>query len=120
MRILIVDDEPLVAGVLADAILAQGHDAMVAHGGAEALQLIDRQHPDAVFLDVQMPEMNGLEVLRRLRESRPSLPVIVITGHADARDLEDAHRLGAIEIIEKPFLLNTLTEALSGLDTRAG
>ncbi len=118
MKILIVDDETVVAHLLADSIEAQGHEATVAYGGDEALRLIGRQCPDAVFLDVKMPEMSGLDVLRRLRESHPSLPVILITGHAGSDDCEDARRLGALEVIEKPFLLNALRNALADLDAQ--
>ena len=118
MRILIVDDEAAVANLLADAIQIQGHEATVVHRGEEALALLARERPDAVFLDVLMPGMNGVEVLRLIRATDPVLPVILITGHARDEELDEARRLGVSEIIEKPFILNNLSEALGALSGR--
>ena len=115
MRILIVDDEPAVASLLADAIQDQGHQATIVHRGQEALVRLGEQSYDAVFLDVLMPEMSGIEVLRRIRATHPTLPVIVITGHARQEELEEARRLGVSEVIEKPFILNNLSDALGTL-----
>jgi DNA-binding NtrC family response regulator len=115
MRILIVDDEAAVASLLADAIQLQGHTATVVHHGRDALALLDRTPHDAVFLDVLMPEMSGVEVLRAIRAAHPALPVIVITGHAKPEELDELRRLGVSEVIEKPFILNSLSEALGGL-----
>ena len=115
MRILIVDDEPAVASLLADAIQDQGHEATIVHRGREALARLGEQPYDAVFLDVLMPEMSGIEVLRRIRATHPTLPVIVITGHAQQEELEEARRLGVSEVIEKPFILNNLSDALGTL-----
>lgn len=118
MRILIVDDERAVANLLADAIQVQGHEATVVDRGDEALAALARQRPDAVFLDVLMPGMSGVEVLRRIRATDPDLPVILITGHAKQDEIEEARRLGVSEIIEKPFILNNLSQALGALGAR--
>jgi CheY-like chemotaxis protein len=115
MRILIVDDEVPVASLLADAIQLQGHETTVVHRGADALARLGETAYDAVFLDVLMPEMSGVEVLRGIRTAHPTLPVIVITGHAREEELEELRRLGVAEVIEKPFILKNLGEALSGL-----
>src|SRR3990172_7599444 len=89
MKILIVDDEVHVAKVLADSVRLQGDEAFVAGGGEEGLALLDQKRPDAVFLDIVMPGMGGIEVLRRIREVYPALPVIVITGHASTAEIEE-------------------------------
>jgi CheY-like chemotaxis protein len=115
MRILIVDDEAAVANLLADAIQMQGHETTVVHDGPEALARLAERAYDAVFLDVLMPEMSGVEVLRRIRAIQPTLPVIVITGHARPEDLDEVRRLGVSEVIEKPFILTNLGDALGGL-----
>jgi CheY-like chemotaxis protein len=120
MRILIVDDEVEVARVLADAVERQGHAATLAHRGDEALAIWARDRPDAVFLDVRMPGLDGIEVLRRIRDSDPRLPVVLITGHAEPPDLDAARQLGVTEIIEKPLLLKNLEAALAGLRPPAG
>ncbi len=118
MHILIVDDERAVANLLADAIRGQGHEAALVHRGEDALAELERARPDAVFLDVLMPGMSGVEVLRRIRATDPTLPVILITGHAQDYELEEARRLGISEVIEKPFILNNLSEALGSLIPR--
>src|SRR3972149_4623247 len=115
MKILIVDDEVHVATVLADSVRLQGHEAFVAGGGEEGLALLDQKRPDAVFLDIVMPGMGGIEVLRRIREVYPALPVIVITGHASTAEIEEAKRLGVPDCVQKPFVLNQLSQALGRL-----
>jgi CheY-like chemotaxis protein len=117
---LIVDDDVEVARVLADAVSRQGHVATLAHGGEEALDLVARERPDAVFLDVRMPGLSGIEVLRRLRRIDPTLPVVLVTGHAEPADLNAARQLGVTEIIEKPLLLKNLEDALAGLRPQPG
>ena len=115
MKILIIDDEIHVAAMLAEAVSRQGHQATVASDGEEGLVLISQNRPDAVFLDVVLREMNGIDVLRRIRRTDPTLPVILITGHADPDQLAEAQRLGVTDILEKPFLLNQLSSALAFL-----
>jgi two-component system, OmpR family, response regulator ArlR len=115
MRILIVDDEPAVANVLADAISAQGHGATVVYRGDDALARLGEMRYDAVFLDVLMPGMSGIDVLRRIRATQAELPVIVITGHAQEYEIQEARALGVSGIIEKPFILKHLSTALGSL-----
>ena len=115
MKILIVDDEVHVAKVLAESVRLQGHEPLVAGSGQEGLALLDQKRPDAIFLDIVMPGMSGIEVLRRVREAYPALPVIVITGHASTAEIEEAKRLGVTDCLQKPFVLNQLSEALGRL-----
>ena len=115
MRILIVEDAIHVARLLAESVRLQGHEAIVAHSGPEALSLLDERRPDAVFLDIVMPEVSGIDVLRKIRETYPALPVIVITGSASSQQIDDVRRLGVTEVIEKPFALKELEQALRSL-----
>jgi CheY-like chemotaxis protein len=115
MKILIVDDEPQVAEVLARSLAREGHTATVAHSGEEALRLLDPAAPDALFLDVSMPGLNGLDVLTEVRRRRPSLPVVVITGHATPDEIEEVKRLGAVDVITKPAALTHYHRALERL-----
>lgn len=115
MRILIVEDDISVANLLAESVRQQGYEAIVATGGRQALSLLDQGLPDAVFLDIVMPDMSGIEVLRRIRQTQPALPVIVITGEASSEQIEEARRLGVTEVMEKPFGLKYLGEALRKL-----
>jgi CheY-like chemotaxis protein len=115
MRILVVDDEPSVAEVLADAIRSEGDSALVALDGIEALRILEATPVDAVVLDLAMPGLSGLAVLARIRARLPSLPVVILSGHADDEQAREAKALGAVEVMRKPTALANLTDALSRL-----
>lgn len=119
MKILIVDDEPQVAEVLARSLAREGHTAEVAHSGEEALRRLGVAEPDALFLDVSMPGMNGLDVLAEVKRRRPSLPVVVITGHATPDEMDEVRRLGAVDVIAKPAPLTHYQQALRRLGSTA-
>jgi CheY-like chemotaxis protein len=120
MKILIVDDEPQVAELLAKSLSREGHKATVALSGDEALQLIVGAEPDALFLDISMPGMNGLDVLAEVKRRRPSLPVVVITGNATPEEVDQVKRMGAVDVIEKPAPLTHYQLAIERLDSRGG
>ena len=113
MNIMIVDDEPQVAEVLAKSLTRQGHRTTVVHSGAEALRLIDTTTPDALFLDVSMPGINGLEVLAEVRRTRPQLAVVVITGHDTPESRLRTRSLGAKFYLCKPVDDESLLAAIS-------
>ena len=115
MRILIVEDDIQVAFLLAESVRLQGHEAMVASSGQEGLSLLDQSCPDGVLLDIVMPKVSGLEVLQRIRMTHPALPVIIITGSASVQQIDEARRLGVTDVLEKPFALKYLKEALGQL-----
>jgi len=113
VRILVIDDDALVARVMAEALQSEGNDVVVARGGEEGLRAIEENRPDGVFLDIVMPGMDGVEVLRHIRERAPDLPVIILTGWASERQIDEARKLGVTDIISKPVALRNLTRALS-------
>ena len=115
MEIMIVDDEPQVAEVLATSLQRQGHSTTVVHSGKEALERLRSVSPDAMFLDVSMPGMNGLDVMAEVRRLKPSLAVVVITGHATAEEIEDVKKLGAVDVIQKPSALTHFHQAIERL-----
>ena len=115
MRILIVDDEEAVAEVLADSVRLQGHVPAVARSGAEGLAAIEAVAPEAVFLDLVMPGLSGVELLREIRQRHPHLSIVIVTGRAEPPDLAEIRRLGVTEIVEKPWPLKRLDEALGRL-----
>lgn len=117
MRILIVDDERAVASALADAVRLQGHVPTVAHSGAEGLAVLDSETPEAVFLDLVMPGLSGVDLLQQIRERHPEMPIVVVTGRAAPMDLEEVRRLGVTDIVEKPWALKLLDETLDRLET---
>ena len=115
MNILIVDDEPEVAEVLAKSLNRQGHRTTVVHSGADALKAVGTAAPDAMFLDISMPGMNGLDVLSQLRRTKPSLAVVVITGHGTPDEIDEVKRLGAVDVIPKPAALTHYHQAIERL-----
>jgi two-component system nitrogen regulation response regulator NtrX len=101
--VLIVDDEATIRESLRMTLEFEGYRVEEAGNGLEALQIARERTPDAVLLDLRMPEMDGLETLRQLRERGYEMPVIVISGHADVPTAVEATRRGAFDFIEKPL-----------------
>src|SRR5437899_11352623 len=105
MKLLLIEDDKLVARVLAEAFEADGHETTVMHSGEEGLAYLTRERPDAVVLDVRLPALNGVAVLRKIRSTDPELPVIIMTGLATHGEIVEDSRLSVIEIIEKTEVL---------------
>lgn len=101
--ILVVDDDPEIVTLLSKILLNEGYNVMDAQNGLEALRKVEKGGIDLVILDLIMPEMGGIEVLKRLGDMAPKLPVIVLTGHGDLQTAREAMMLGAYEYITKPF-----------------
>ena len=121
MKILVVDDEPMVAALIADGLRDEGYEEIViAHSGPEGLQVIERDPPDLVFLDITMPGMDGIEVLQRIRERSPDLPVIILSGWGTDQQIEAARELGVTDVLQKPAPLKNLSQTLARLQQIAG
>jgi CheY-like chemotaxis protein len=103
-RVLAVDDEQDLLDVVSE-FFAGRYDVVTATSGEAALEMIRRQRPDVVFLDVDMPGLSGLEVLKRPRQS-PSLPIIMVTVNTEIATAEVYLREGAFAFVPKPFDLN--------------
>jgi DNA-binding NtrC family response regulator len=102
-RILIVDDEPLNLDLLDQELSEMGHVTERALNGSAALAKLDKVNPDLVLLDYQMPGMNGIEVLKEIRERDQNLPVIIITAYGTIERAVEAVKAGANDFITKPF-----------------
>jgi len=102
-RILIVEDEEQMARLLSIRLQANGYETIMAPDGEAALEKIATESPDLVLLDVMMPKVDGFEVLRRLGESTPDLPVILLTARCQEADVVRGLNLGAKDYIIKPF-----------------
>lgn len=114
-NILIVDDDSAMRGALGDAIVNLGHAYQEAATGSAALIALDEGGVDAVLLDLRMPGMDGLEVLRRIR-ARPEAPsVVILTAHATAANTIEAMRLGALDHLTKPISQADLKRVLAAL-----
>jgi two-component system response regulator AtoC len=109
-RVLLVDDEPSVRAALKELVENRGWEPLLARSGNEALALVDRA--DAVVTDFSMPGMDGMELLRALRERDESLPVILLTAHGSERLAVRAMKSGAYEYVPKPFDVDEMALAL--------
>lgn len=112
-KVLVVDDEPEVRLVLSEFLESRGFEVATAESGAKALAIVDEVSPQVVLLDVTMPEMDGLETLRRLAALKPGLPIIMVTANADVDVTSKLLALGAADYIPKPFDLDYLGQAVS-------
>lgn len=106
--VLIVDDEVGVRELLTDALSLGGYDTLEAKDGMSALTLIRKQKPDLLIIDINMPIMDGFELLERVRESKNSVPAIMLTARKDRSDVSRGLRLGADDYVTKPFGLEEL------------
>lgn len=116
-KILLVDDESSIRRTLKEILAFEKYDIVEAADGLEAIEQIDRQLFDVVLLDIKMPRMDGIEAFHRILEIAPSLPVIMISGHADIETAVEMVKQGAFDFISKPpdlnKLLNTIKNALT-------
>jgi two-component system nitrogen regulation response regulator NtrX len=102
-QILIVDDERAICDSLKGILGDEGYEVATAGDGESALKLAESEGPDLVLLDIWMPGLDGLEVLARLKERQPALPVVMISGHGTVETAVRATKLGAFDFIEKPL-----------------
>lgn len=113
-RILIVDDEPWVQEVFKDFCeITDAFDVKMAGNGTKALEMIRDNNFDLVTLDLIMPEMSGMEVLSKIKNLTPNLPVIIITGNATDKLINEAGVMGACQVIYKPVLLEEFVTKLT-------
>ena len=101
-KILVVEDEKSIAHFISSVLSANGYEAMQARSGSEALSMISSHCPDLIILDLGLPDMDGLEILRQLR-SWSSLPVVVVSARSHEKDKVTALDLGADDYLTKPF-----------------
>ena len=111
-RILIVDDEEIVLSLARDALEDSGYEIDLARNGPEALHKLEREFFDFLLTDIRMPEIDGIELARRARESIPSLGIIFMTGFANLNTAKGAIKEGAYDYIMKPFELKELRQAV--------
>lgn len=104
-RLLVVDDEPAIVDVLATSLRFLGYDVAEATSGRDALTQVRQHGPDLVLLDVMLPDLDGFEVVRRLRASGGRVPVVFLTARESGEDIVGGLDLGADDYITKPFRL---------------
>ena len=112
-KILVVDDEPEVRQLMEHFLTERGYEVRIAENGRLALAALDTFMADVVLLDMHMPEMDGLETLKRLAARSPSLPVIMVTVNEDVETTTHLLQMGAADYVPKPFNLDYLEQAIN-------
>jgi len=118
-KILIVDDEPSIVMMVKSRLAANGFAVVTASNGAEGIEIVKKDRPDLIILDILMPEMDGIETLTKLKASDETkdIPVIMFTAKGQTGDVEKAQEVGACDYIVKPFsppiLLEKVKNALT-------
>lgn len=118
MKFLIVDDSRLVRMKLKAELCDRGHSVVEARDGEEALARVDADAPDAVFLDLVLPKLDGISVLRRLHAAHPQLPVTVLSTAATEENIAAAEECGALLFIRKPYADSEITAAIGKMRRR--
>jgi len=111
-RILLVDDEREFVTTLSERLLMRDMGSVVAYDGRSALDLIGTDEPDVMILDLRMPGIDGIEVLRRVKKANPRIEVIILTGHGSEQDRKTCLELGAFAYLQKPVDIDVLSDTL--------
>src|ERR1700761_73872 len=118
-RILVIEDEPNMVAGLRDNFEFEGYQVLTARDGIEGLDLALQESPDLVVLDVMMPRMSGLDVCRRLRAKRASIPIIMLTARGQEVDKVVGLEIGADDYVTKPFSIRELLARVRAILRRA-
>jgi DNA-binding response OmpR family regulator len=116
-RILVVDDSAEIRHLLSSILVQDGHKVSLAPDGKKAIEMMMKETPDIVVLDIMMPMMDGYAVLREMKSSgvRESVKVLVLTAKSSESDWVRGYKLGADQYLTKPFGVDELTQAIEGL-----
>ncbi len=111
-KVLLVDDEREFVQTLSERLMMRDMGSAVAYDGESALQLINDDDPEVIIVDLKMPGIDGFDVLRKVKETRPEIEVIIVTGHGDEEDRQLCMDLGAFAYLQKPVDINVLSETI--------
>jgi len=118
-RVLLVDDEREFVQTLSERLEMRDVGSAVAYDGESALRMVEDDEPDVIILDLRMPGIDGIEVLRRVKRSRPHIEVIILTGHGSDEDRKTCMELGAFAYLQKPVDIDALSETLRRANEKA-
>lgn len=107
-KILIIDDEPEICKMVTEFLNDAGYSTFFALNGPGGLEKIEKEQPSLVLLDIGMPGMDGVEVMREIHQKYPALPVVILTGQKDVDTVKKMIQYGACEYLTKPVNLETL------------
>lgn len=111
-RVLVVDDEPPLLRALVLNLTHRGYEVSTSSTGSGALEQVRRLPPDLLILDLGLPDLDGMDVIRELRDREPTLPIIVLSARSSSQDKVAALDLGAVDYVAKPFDMNELVARL--------
>jgi two-component system OmpR family response regulator len=118
-RILVVEDEEGILSLLEETLRIAGFDPITANSGAQALTLTRKESIDLVLLDINLPLLDGFQVLTKIRQTHPSMPVIMLTARRDKRDVIEGFNLGADDYVVKPFSVEEVILRVNALLRRS-
>jgi CheY-like chemotaxis protein len=118
-KVLLVDDEEEYVLTLSERLQTRNFDSDVVYDGEQALSFVAGEAPDVMVLDLRMPGMDGMEVLRRVKRDHPNIEVIIVTGHGTEQDKRMAEELGAFAYLKKPVKIDVLAETMNKAAQRA-
>ena len=118
--LLIVDDDPVALALLAEVLVGEGYVVRAASGGAACLELAAREPFELAIVDLRMPDMDGLEVIRRLAVIRPGIPIIILTAFAGIDTAIEAIRSGATDYLSSPFGWSRSRSPCAASSSRSG
>ncbi len=112
MRVLLVDDETEFVTTLCNRLSLRGMGTDVVFNGQQALDYVQKRSPDVIVLDLNMPGLDGMDVLRELSKNNPDIRVVILTGHGTERHEKEARRLNAYDYLRKPTDFDTLVNCI--------
>ncbi len=112
VKVLLIDDDQNFLDILAERLMIRDMDVTTVSSALDAFVLVETQPFDALILDLQMPEMDGLQALEKFKTINPNLQIILLTGHATVAKGVQAMKLGAADVLEKPVDIRVLTEKI--------
>ncbi|MFC1823934.1 response regulator [Thermodesulfobacteriota bacterium] len=117
-KVLLVDDEREFVQTLSERLMMRNLGSAVAYDGESALNLIKVDEPEVMIVDLNMPGIDGLEVLRKVKKTRPEIEVIILTGHGNETDRETCLKLGAFAYLQKPLDINVISETIQNANEK--
>ena len=114
MDILVIDDEEIIRNLFTDILSGEGHRIFTANNGMEGIEEINNRHFHIIFMDVHMPVMNGLETLKKIKDTKPEMVVVIMDSYPDQL-VEEAQRIGAHLCIHKPFEIWEIMEIIKNV-----
>jgi DNA-binding response OmpR family regulator len=117
MKILVVDDEKKIADILAERLRLRGFDAIPVYDGKSGINRLLSETFDGVILDLRLPDIDGVQVLRLMKARSPDIKIVILSGHATEKDFKTCRDLGAIACFQKPANISRLTRAFTDHQT---